>query len=196
LVGLSFGLSVGLPVGLSVRLLFGQSVGRSIGRSVCRFAGRSVDLLVCQLVCWLVCLSVWWCVGWCVGWCVNRSVGQSVMANLGSGYVSPQLHRYCTPQIEHHWVMSSQLQSGGPVWALTLIATLSRACTLHKGMLWGVKLGMLWDTLKSTFCHGSFPNGSYSKNAVYPRIKHDAESLKYSYVPGGTAGYPAQPGLI
>ncbi len=51
-----------------------------------------------------------------------------------------------------------------------------------KGMLQGVKLGMLWGTIKSTFCHRSSPNRSNSKNKVYPRIKHDAESLKYSYV--------------
>ncbi len=74
--------------------------------------------------------------------------------------------------------MSSQLRSRGPAWALTL----SRACALHKDMLWGVKLGMLWGTLKSTFCHRSSPNRSYSKKEAYPHIKHDAESLKYSYV--------------
>ncbi len=35
-------------------------------------------------------------------------------------------------------------------------------------------------TLKSTFCHCSTPNRNYSKNKVYPRIKHDVESLKYN----------------
>jgi hypothetical protein len=51
-----------------------------------------------------------------------------------------------------------------------------------QAMLRGVKLGMLWGTIKSTFCHRSSPNFSYSKNEVYPCVKHDAESLKYSYV--------------
>jgi hypothetical protein len=51
-----------------------------------------------------------------------------------------------------------------------------------QGMLWGVKLGMLWGTIKSTFCHRSSPNHSYSQDEVYPCIKHDAESLRYNYV--------------
>jgi hypothetical protein len=36
-----------------------------------------------------------------------------------------------------------------------------------QGMLWGVKLGMLWGTPKRTFCHRSSPNRSYSKKEVY-----------------------------
>jgi hypothetical protein len=63
----------------------------------------------------------------------------------------PSFHRYCTPWIELHWVMSSQLRSRGPLWALTLTVTLSCACALHEGMLQGVKLGMLWGTLKVHF---------------------------------------------
>jgi hypothetical protein len=136
-------------------------------------------LLVSQLVYW----SVSWSVGQCGGVLVYVSVGVSVGLLVGLSWLvefwahvmfPPNFHRYCTPRIGLHWVMSSQLQSRGPVWALTQIVTLSHACALHKGMLWGVQLGMLWGTLKSTFCHRSSPNRSYSKNEVYPRIKHDA----------------------
>jgi hypothetical protein len=175
MVGLMVGWPVGLSVGLLVILSVGQSVCWLICRSVGRFVSWSVDLSVVWLVCWLVCWSVWWCVGWCISWLVGPGYVMLVREEF-----SPQFSN-CTPRTGLHRVMSSHLRSRGPVWALTLVVTLSRACALHKGMLWDVKLGMLWGTLKSTFCHRSPPNRSNSKNEVYPRIGHDAESLKYSY---------------
>jgi hypothetical protein len=129
----------------------------------------------------LVCWSVWWCVGLCVG----QSVGWSVMVGriLGSGYVPPQfsliLYTDCTPSMDRA-ALGYELTTSKPgsSMGLILIITLSCACLLHKVMLRGVTLGILWGTIKSTFYQRSSPNHSYSKNEVYPRIKHDAESLK------------------
>ncbi len=103
-----------------------------------------------------------------------------------------QLNTYPMDKAALGYELTTLNPGSSMIWALTLIiTTLSHACALHEGMLRGVKLGMLWGNLKSIFCHRSSPNRSCSKNKIYPHLKHDEESLKYSYIRSmsGTVGF-------
>jgi hypothetical protein len=132
------------------------SVDQSVGLSV----GLSVGQSVYQSVGW----SVSWSVGQCGGVLVGVSVGLSVGLLVSLSWLvelwaqvifPPYFHRYCTPSTDRaalgYELTTSKLGSS-MIWTLTLIVTLSSACVLHEGILRGVELGMLWGTLKSTFC--------------------------------------------
>jgi hypothetical protein len=102
------------------------------------------------------------------------------MLFLGGENFPPIFKLYPTDRAALGYELTTVNPGYSMIWEFTLIITSSCACALHKGMLWAVELRMLWGTLKSAFCHRSSLNRSYSKIEVYPCIKHDAESLKYS----------------
>jgi hypothetical protein len=145
----------------------------TVWRLICWSVYQSVCRLVCRLVCWLVC--------WSVCRLVFNSIDRSIV--VGAGRPSPPIFiRYPTVRAAFYYELTTSKPGSSMGINTTIIVTLSCACALHEGMLQGVKLGMLWGTVKSTFCHRSTPNCSSSKNKVHPRIQHVAESSKYNYV--------------